>query len=59
MEEERKQREEMERVREELYLEEQEEANRQRDIVRIKPFQQELYDLCRSVKFEYTFTLLH
>lgn len=35
MEEERQQRDEMERIREELSLKEQEEANRQRDIVRI------------------------
>lgn len=34
IEEEQQQREEMERVRQELYLEEQEEANRQREIVR-------------------------
>jgi len=35
MEGERQHREEMQQVREELYLEEQEEANRQRDIVSI------------------------
>ena len=35
IEEERKHREEMDRVRDELYLEEQEEANRQREIVSI------------------------